>query len=320
MKKVPIISLTGGLGNQLFQLAAGLSLFGSSQFSFEWGVGKPRLNSSGTPELNSFTIPKNVTFLRKKRFSWLMSKSTGYVLRMGISPRWYENNKMIRQVIIRLSEIVSFFYFGTRRKTVVCQTLGYSDKINVTNSSFVVGYFQSYLYVQMHNTLELMRGLKVEDPDMVIHQFSKLAEEEHPLIVHIRLGDYKHEPGFGLLHENYYRSMIEQEWSSGRYRKIWIFSDEPEIALSYLSNLDLSIFRTIEAPNNSTALTFELMRLGKGYIISNSTFSWWAALLAHNDSVKVVAPEPWFRHIQEPNQLIPPNWVRVPAQWKENNV
>ena len=50
------------------------------------------------------------------------------------------------------------------------------------------------------------------------------------------------------------------------------------------------------------------MRYGHGYIIANSSLSWWAASLSHAKNPLVVAPSPWFKQIGTPNKLIPDNW------------
>jgi len=319
-KKSPVVSLTGGLGNQLFQLAAGLSFFNGTGFAFEWGIGKPRLNAGGRPELTSFELPENVAFLPKKRFSWLMSKSTGYVLRMGISPRWYERNSLSKKIIGVLSEFVSASYFREFRHTFYSENLGYTKDVPKDRSTFVIGYFQSHLYASSPSVKKLLRNLVVQRPHPEIQKYVDLSKEEHPLVVHIRLGDYKHEPGFGLLSQDYFDSLIQSELATGAYEKVWIFSDEPKLASNYLAAVDPSRVRMVEPADNSTATIFEIMRLGRGYIISNSSFSWWAAFLAHDSAAKVLAPNPWFKDIGEPEELIPMEWIRVPATWRETNV
>jgi hypothetical protein len=57
--------------------------------------------------------------------------------------------------------------------------------------------------------------------------------------------------------------------------------------------------------------TFELMRMCKNFVISNSTLSWWAAQLSYHDYPLVVAPHPWYRSKSEDLDFIPKNWVRI---------
>jgi hypothetical protein len=95
---------------------------------------------------------------------------------------------------------------------------------------------------------------------------------------------------------------------------IWIFSDEIARAKELIEvDLDSNLVRWIEEVDQSPASTMELMRHGVGYVIANSTFSWWAAYLSYNTGSPVIAPDPWFKEIEEPAGLIPPSWNRLNA-------
>jgi uncharacterized membrane protein SpoIIM required for sporulation len=54
------------------------------------------------------------------------------------------------------------------------------------------------------------------------------------------------------------------------------------------------------------------MKACKHAIISNSTFSWWAAWLIKEENAVIVAPEIWNKASPEfTNLLIPNNWIRI---------
>jgi hypothetical protein len=50
------------------------------------------------------------------------------------------------------------------------------------------------------------------------------------------------------------------------------------------------------------------MRYGSSYIIANSSFSWWGAYLRKNQNAPVYAPNKWFKGMDDPDQLLPPDW------------
>jgi hypothetical protein len=155
-----------------------------------------------------------------------------------------------------------------------------------------------------------MTSLKVREPSQQLLKLGALAKTEEPLIVHMRFGDYRLENSFGLLTQKYYQESVKELWSSGDFKSVWVFSDEIDEARRYLQDTKISEIRYIPDVAKSSAQTLEAMRLGKGYVIGNSSFSWWAAQLSDNVNAKVIAPTPWFIGQDEPSALIPPNWTR----------
>ena len=77
------MQITGGLGNQLFQLAAGLSLVPDQpdQLAIEERLGKPRGSIGGSAEIFSFEWPVPLKIVRTKagKFSDFMSRVNLYV-------------------------------------------------------------------------------------------------------------------------------------------------------------------------------------------------------------------------------------------------
>jgi hypothetical protein len=139
-------------------------------------------------------------------------------------------------------------------------------------------------------------------------ELEKSSARENPLIVHLRFGDYKNEPHFGVLTKDYYVNAVKLATHTREFGAIWVFSDEMKLARQLINfEIDLPI-RFIENLGNSTATNFDAMRLGHGYIIANSSYSWWAARLSRNRVTLVIAPKPWFIGVDDDQSLIPPFW------------
>jgi hypothetical protein len=306
-----IISLTGGLGNQLFQLAAGLNLANGADLYLNTAFGRPRKNNKGETELLSFNLPDKVLVGRIDNAPWFISKIAGYLLRVGVSPRTIEKYQIFSRIIPSICSIPLSFYFKQRVSVIYSKNLGYSPITIKNKNNLIFGYFQTFHWTEKPIIKKTMMEieLKFDSPDL--ESFKILAEIEKPIIVHVRLGDYLFEKNFGTLSEEYYKESIEKIMQSGKCKSIWLFSDEIEKARNFLpNNMDIPL-RLIENVGNSTSVTFEVMRLGYGYVIANSTFSWWAAYLAKNPSVEIIAPKPWFKGMSEPLDLIPRDWQRV---------
>ena len=159
-----------------------------------------------------------------------------------------------------------------------------------------------------------MHGLKLKEESSEVHEYRNLAKIELPLVVHIRLGDYKGEDAFGIPNIEYYQSAIKDQFQLNQYRKIWAFSDEPELAKDVLKDFDPELIRWIPEIANSTAQTFEVMRFGRGYVIANSSFSWWGAYLNKNIRKIVCYPSKWFgpktQH-HDTSDLCPEEWTKI---------
>jgi hypothetical protein len=303
LRKVTI-ALTGGLGNQLFQLAAALSFAQGGTVEIMTKPGRPRLNSDGDPELLSFVLPPNVTIVSSGYFGKFLSKVIGFNLRSGYSPKLFELT--LRPLIRVLSSFSIFLLTGKLRKVVVGQDLGYSENLRLGKRMFLIGYFQSYKYISSLKHEQFVKYLKY--PNSRINEYVNFAELEQPLIVHVRLGDYRLEESFGILDEEYYQANCKKLWETNNYLKIWLFSDEPEEAVKMIPQELTRHVRIIDSNGLSSAETLKMMTLGKGYLTANSTFSWWGAYLSDTKGRTVVVPDPWFKTTKSPADLIPNDW------------
>jgi hypothetical protein len=59
------------------------------------------------------------------------------------------------------------------------------------------------------------------------------------------------------------------------------------------------------------------MSMGKFLVISNSTYSWWAGRISSAE--KIIAPNKWFKGINDPKSIYPPNWQKIESSWVANS-
>jgi glycosyltransferase involved in cell wall biosynthesis len=263
-----IVPLTGGLGNQLFQLSAALSLANGAKVGLDTSIGSPRLSANGDAEIASFTLPQNVVFLPKSQRSKLIKKASGYMLRIGVSPKKFESSFLYRIFFGMLWNILMILSLKRLVITTSGVGVGHFQLRKRRLTHFIYGYFQSHIWPE--RSFDQLVKMKPLNESSSLAQYRSLAEVELPLIVHIRLGDYKLENNFGVPSKAYYSESISQLWDSSEYKKIWVFSDEPNEAAHYLPKQHLSKIRWIPEIDGSASHTLETMRLGKGFVIGNS--------------------------------------------------
>lgn len=306
-RKSVTVALTGGLGNQLFQLAAALYYANGSDVRILENQGNPRRNHLGNPELFSFSLPANVKVVSGGYFKWFSSKIIGFNLRAGISPKSWE--KRFLPLIHFVSSVTLFLLTGKFWSVAVSDNVGFPSSLNLKGNSLLIGYFQTDRFIERISIDNFVGSVKTLHPD--VEKFRKLSYSEWPLIIHVRLGDYRGEASIGVLSKNYYLTNYQLLMHTGNYRKIWLFSDEPDQAIDMFNSNQLRYVRVIDSKNLSSAETLEIMTFGKGYLIANSTFGWWGAYLSKTANAEVVAPSPWFRNLPEPRYLIPEKWNRA---------
>jgi hypothetical protein len=314
LKQKPIIVfLTGGLGNQLFQLANALTLDPEREIHLEWILGRPRCNSKGFPDIADFRLPERVQFLPPSKRSWLTSKAAGYILRSHVSPKAWERSGIFEAILNLVGNLIFSTYFKKVIKFECGVGIGFSPVSITQFSTFVIGYFQSYKFVNDKTVFQDLKNIEPKVLNQEIDRYKELANIEKPIIAHFRFGDYKNEKTFGIPALSYYQDSLEALVNQNPNSKIWVFSDEKNEAEKVFPSEFKSMARWISDDQFSSAETLEIMRLGISYVIANSTFSWWAATLSMTENPKVICPEPWFKLDPEPLGLIPPNWKRVQA-------
>ena len=317
-KKHFVLSLTGGLGNQLFQLAAALKISNGAEVQLTTTYGNPRPFTNNSADLYSFTLPNNVKIINRKTASYLVKKCVGYNLRMGTSPRNYENNKFVKWFISKATFFLLFIDLHRPFTLITGNGVGFSQITANKNNSLLVGYFQSFKWATSPEVFQKLKALNVLAHSEVLDKLYIESKEVLPLIVHVRLGDYLKEDSFGVLSKNYYLQAIEKMMATYEYKEIWVFSDELENAKLVLPRKFEKLTKWMPEIENSPAKTLQAMRFGHGYVIGNSTFSWWGAFLSYNESAKVIAPDPWFKGMESPKDLIPPKWERIQS-WPSNS-
>lgn len=172
----------------------------------------------------------------------------------------------------------------------------------------LIGYFQSSKYFSNYSEeiRELFRPSQTVYNSMNENWGHLLTEPA--IVMHIRRGDYVPLPQFHcILTPSYYLAAAQRMMNETGITKLLIFSDDIEWCKT-IGLPDSSVF--VDEPDETVALL--LMSQFKYYIISNSSFSWWAVWLGAPAAL-VYAPDRWFgpHGPQDVQDIYESNWVKL---------
>ena len=180
----------------------------------------------------------------------------------------------------------------------------YDSKIP-QNNSIVNGFFQSEKYFYKYKN-EILKYFEPNDniKNEISVMLKTLPKEFN--VIHVRLGDYVKNPdSHNNLPISYFLNGIKLLNSKLPYI---IFSDDIETCKNNFIG-DQYIFME----NTKDYIDLFVMKEGKNYIISNSSFGWWGAWL-NRDINKVIAPNKWFGptlSYHNTDDIIPNTWEKI---------
>ena len=291
-----VISLRvlGGLGNQLFELAAalhlrdviGLPVVLDRQFYLE------EQTSMDHRELEIDQLPHGFTVIRGR----------GQSTRLRALPRALHQRVLTRGAPVRLyNEIVAEFRGATDPDATAKAVLELDDQ--------QPPFFQSVLAPQT-TAVQMRRLLETRIP------LAFTPETESPYIgVHSRLGDYLNEEWRDTLGATDPATLLQLGRELSRKHgdlPIRVFTDSPEIFRSLWPEATMGPYELSTAISPWDVLT-EMAR-SHAFVMSNSTLSWWGAFLAttsRESAVDVCIPYPWYTEPGPHDRLLMmPGWTR----------
>lgn len=286
-----LVTLSGGLGNQMFQ------------FAFYWALKKRG---------------KKV-FLYKNKLS--VGEHNGYELQklFHVEDTCVEGLWMTRLLGIPLiGKILKHILFPKKiRERVLYNYQAYAPLLE-RNGIHWVGYWQSEKYFQ--NVADEIRRIFCFD-HLALNPSTastiKCMSNQVAVSVHIRRGDYYLPCNVatygGLCTVEYYENAIRYILKKYPQAVFYVFSDDLEWVRKNIPSTKDMIFVDWNRGKDSWQDMF-LMSKCYHHILANSSFSWWGAWLNNSPDKLVIAPEHW-ANCPAPDAL-PENWIRLKANCK----
>uniref|UniRef100_A0A6C0HHZ1 Glycosyl transferase family 11 n=1 Tax=viral metagenome TaxID=1070528 RepID=A0A6C0HHZ1_9ZZZZ len=252
--KTLMVRLHGGLGNQLFQAAAGYLLAKKYSFILVLVYSK-NLNHTHGEEFS------NTIF---KRFNVIVSDNISYYDKC-IQLNEPNNNK------------TCFEYHG-------------NTIIKEYENHFLTGYFINKEYVDLAGPSFIKLLQNKDICDKLMEEYPNL---ETSYFIHIRRGDYVGHKLYVIDYDTYFKKAIAHILSkhADEDTHFFILSDDIAFCKTYAV---LNAINKTFIENMDTMHSIYLMSLcKKGGICSNSTFSGWATTLNNSAEKTVIFPSKW---------------------------
>ena len=203
------------------------------------------------------------------------------------------------------------------------------------NSACLHGYFQSYKYFEKHyETIIQLIGLRAKQEDIrdkttVLCKKEKVGVWGNAVLpnavlpsvsLHFRLGDYvekqSHHPIMSIKYYMGALTHIIDQVGSDTFRVIYFGEKDDESTIKICIQILKKRFPYLEFVNADLEEDWEqmlLMSVCTHNIIANSSFSWWGAYFNQNPDKIVCYPARWFGPAlhHDTKDLCPPSWRRI---------
>ena len=300
------VSLIGGLGNQMFQYAAGKALAERHGVPLALDISGFRNYALRPFLLGRLLVPEAITLAQagpaeKPEENFTRAKWKGRIDRLlgkARLPKLASSPNEYRE---------PHFHYDS-----AFETLGPKTSL--------FGYFQSERY--FNSIAESLRDwFSLREPlgDAATAAFQRIETCHQPISVHVRRGDYLN-PGtaeyHGILGEPYYRDALARlEAGIGEGAELIVFSDDAAAAEQVLSFVPKSRLVHVGGDPERPWEDMALMARCRHHVIANSSFSWWGAWLNRSSDKIVIAPRAWFApaELKKLNtaDLYPRGWIPV---------
>lgn len=264
------VELLGGLGNQLFQAAAGYALARRLGAGLEFDISRFRQAGSRAYALEGLAHGAKVVGSPKAGASRLISRmGRALDFRKAKAPLGWPGNA-----------------FRER-------DYAYDPRFeSLEGSIYLSGYFHSERYFSADAAaIRAAFSLLPQVGERARAFAAGMAPES--LAVHLRIGDFKQAQHFNAVHGTlgmrYYRDAIALARAARPVSQIYVFTDTPDAIPALIpEGTPYTAVTGFSAPED-----LYLMSVARSHIIANSTFSWWSAWFDDRPDKLVIAPRAW---------------------------
>lgn len=279
----------GGLGNQLFQAAAGIALSSLHNTELKFYFQDHYKLAKRSYALSPFDL--DIKIAKKNEVE-------AYLPKTKISRKIYQ--VLGKNPDAKLFREPEHFRY-------------YSNFFSLPDDIYLSGFWQSYKYFENY-TGKIQKSFEVRTPLEGRNKkvSERISSSKNSVSLHIRRGDYTNpNSGFYCLPISYYNKAIQKLSDQFEDIKLFVFSDDISWAQQSIKQDNNTLF-VDHNDLNSAHEDLRLMTKCKHSIIANSSLSWWGAYLNSYQKKTVIAPKKWTHEISVNHMdLIPSGWVII---------
>lgn len=181
-----------------------------------------------------------------------------------------------------------------------------------TNQLFIRGFFQEKRHLDKIRPI-LMEELTPRFPIMDSNKsFYEILSQPNSVCVHVRRGDFLNDrnvKNFYVCTPEYYNQAINQICQRVENPSFFFFSDDIDWVKDNIVTGDIKCY--YEPSGSPVWETFRMMYSCHHFIISNSTFSWWAQYLGRRDDKIVISPSNWYANPAWHSSLVDSAFITI---------
>lgn len=293
-----IIQLNGGLGNQMFQYAAGraLSLHHNTNLRLDirlfdyWQT----TDTKRSYQLDLFQVPAAIA-----GSNFVHAWGDPSILKLAIN------------------KYFGFHLNPYKSNYVAEKNHGFdSSVLELPDNIYLSGYWQSEKYFSGIKEIIIKDFSRRKNPISTKNKnITREIKQSNSVSIHVRRSDYVTNKAANTFHGvcsiGYYRqamSYIERQVTNPIY---YVFSDDIFWSRENIKSKHKMIYLSHNKDQDAHE-DIRLMSQCKHNIIANSSFSWWGAWLNQNPDKIVIAPDKWYQDKNIPiNDLILESWIRI---------
>lgn len=301
-----ILKLEGGLGNQLFEFAAGYYLAAKLDTDLI-------LDQYGIP-LTNHMRERGLGFAEyvwpaingKNKITTLPATMSAPMVSLT------KKSKIIQRGVLK---------YRMHRSNIYCLPFFLETEETEKDSDFFAlerpvklhGNFQSWKIVEEATKYGFPKVFSIKEESSWVQNFRHEVDLTTSLAVHFRLGqDSVGNVEFSQPSGEYYLKAIDFLSFSARPRDIYIFSDEIGLAKERFAKLLGDNCHFIDPPASETPAQKQYLLSKFGSLIcANSTFCSWAGWSISNAGGRVVIPVPFSDSAKKGSRDFPSNWVKL---------